>query len=104
MEGNIENDTNTMIYGFCDWSCLKSTEMGTKKAFVLISHLHKTCVSVFQVPDNAVMALVPKQVTAYNSVNNSTVSRTSASKYGKSTCFYTSSSFSSFFVIEPNCY
>lgn len=37
----------------------------------------------FQVPDNAVMALVPKQVTAYNSVNNSTVSRTSASKYGK---------------------
>uniref|UniRef100_A0A4W5KMH9 Plexin cytoplasmic RasGAP domain-containing protein n=2 Tax=Salmoninae TaxID=504568 RepID=A0A4W5KMH9_9TELE len=27
------------------------------------------------------MALVPKQVTAYNSVNNSTVSRTSASKY-----------------------
>lgn len=39
----------------------------------------------FQVPDNAVMALVPKQVTAYNSVNNSTVSRTSASKYGKLT-------------------
>ena len=36
-----------------------------------------------QVLDNAVMALVPKQVTAYNSVNNSTVSRTSASKYGK---------------------
>lgn len=36
-----------------------------------------------QVPDNAVMALVPKQVTAYNSVNNSTVSRTSASKYGE---------------------
>ncbi|TKS90846.1 Plexin-A4 Precursor [Collichthys lucidus] len=35
----------------------------------------------YQVPDNAVMALVPKQVTAYNSVNNSTVSRTSASKY-----------------------
>lgn len=34
-------------------------------------------------PDNAVIALVPKQVTAYNSVNNSTVSRTSASKYGK---------------------
>ncbi|XP_023999612.2 plexin-A4, partial [Salvelinus sp. IW2-2015] len=33
------------------------------------------------VPDNSVMALVPKQVTAYNSVNNSTVSRTSASKY-----------------------
>uniref|UniRef100_A0A8C7Z5M9 Plexin A4 n=1 Tax=Oryzias sinensis TaxID=183150 RepID=A0A8C7Z5M9_9TELE len=31
----------------------------------------------YQVPDNAVMALVPKQVTAYNSVNNSTVSRTS---------------------------
>ncbi|TNN65203.1 Plexin-A4 [Liparis tanakae] len=30
------------------------------------------------VTDNAVMALVPKQVTAYNSVNNSTVSRTSA--------------------------
>ncbi|TNM91343.1 hypothetical protein fugu_019723 [Takifugu bimaculatus] len=37
--------------------------------------------SHYQVPDNAVMALVPKQVTAYNSVNNSTVSRTSASKY-----------------------
>uniref|UniRef100_A0A8K9XX09 Plexin A4 n=1 Tax=Oncorhynchus mykiss TaxID=8022 RepID=A0A8K9XX09_ONCMY len=35
----------------------------------------------YQVPDNSVMALVPKQVTAYNSVNNSTVSRTSASKY-----------------------
>uniref|UniRef100_A0AAQ4R6W2 Plexin A4 n=1 Tax=Gasterosteus aculeatus aculeatus TaxID=481459 RepID=A0AAQ4R6W2_GASAC len=35
----------------------------------------------YQVTDNAVMALVPKQVTAYNSVNNSTVSRTSASKY-----------------------
>uniref|UniRef100_A0A673J068 Plexin-A4-like n=1 Tax=Sinocyclocheilus rhinocerous TaxID=307959 RepID=A0A673J068_9TELE len=35
----------------------------------------------YQVPDNAVVALVPKQVTAYNSVNNSTVSRTSASKY-----------------------
>uniref|UniRef100_A0AAY4CPN7 Sema domain-containing protein n=1 Tax=Denticeps clupeoides TaxID=299321 RepID=A0AAY4CPN7_9TELE len=35
----------------------------------------------YQVPDNAVAALVPKQVTAYNSVNNSTVSRTSASKY-----------------------
>lgn len=63
-------------------------------------------VSVFQVPDNAVMALVPKQVTAYNSVNNSTVSRTSASKYGKLTCFCTSSSFSdicvsfSHFVIQ----
>lgn len=44
------------------------------------------CICFFfppQVPDNAVMALVPKQVTAYNSVNNSTVSRTSASKYGK---------------------
>uniref|UniRef100_A0A672NFM3 Plexin-A4 n=1 Tax=Sinocyclocheilus grahami TaxID=75366 RepID=A0A672NFM3_SINGR len=35
----------------------------------------------YQVPDNAVVALVPKQVTTYNSVNNSTVSRTSASKY-----------------------
>ncbi|XP_066561226.1 plexin-A4 [Amia ocellicauda] len=35
----------------------------------------------YQVPDNSVVALVPKQVTAYNSVNNSTVSRTSASKY-----------------------
>lgn len=33
------------------------------------------------------MALVPKQVTAYNSVNNSTVSRTSASKYGECTPF-----------------
>ncbi|KAG7279639.1 hypothetical protein CRUP_019376, partial [Coryphaenoides rupestris] len=33
------------------------------------------------VPDNSIVALVPKQVTAYNSVNNSTVSRTSASKY-----------------------
>ncbi|XP_005164747.1 plexin-A4 isoform X1 [Danio rerio] len=37
--------------------------------------------SHYQVTDNAVVALVPKQVTAYNSVNNSTVSRTSASKY-----------------------
>uniref|UniRef100_A0A672LJZ4 Plexin-A4-like n=1 Tax=Sinocyclocheilus grahami TaxID=75366 RepID=A0A672LJZ4_SINGR len=35
----------------------------------------------YQVTDNAVVALVSKQVTAYNSVNNSTVSRTSASKY-----------------------
>ncbi|XP_015207910.2 plexin-A4 [Lepisosteus oculatus] len=35
----------------------------------------------YQVPDNSVVALVPKQVMAYNSVNNSTVSRTSASKY-----------------------
>lgn len=59
-------------------------------AFVLNSHLHNTCASVFQVPDNAVMALVPKQVTAYNSVNNSTVSRTSASKYGKLIGFCTS--------------
>lgn len=41
----------------------------------------------FQAPDNAVMALVPKQVTAYNSVNNSTVSRTSASKYGEQSGF-----------------
>ena len=38
--------------------------------------------SCVQVPENSVVALVPKQVTAYNSVNNSTVSRTSASKYG----------------------
>lgn len=36
-----------------------------------------------QVPDGSVVALVSKQVTAYNAVNNSTVSRTSASKYGK---------------------
>ncbi|XP_043920171.1 plexin-A4 [Protopterus annectens] len=35
----------------------------------------------YQVPDGSIVALVPKQVTAYNSVNNSTVSRTSASKY-----------------------
>uniref|UniRef100_A0A8B9C2F6 Plexin A4 n=1 Tax=Anser brachyrhynchus TaxID=132585 RepID=A0A8B9C2F6_9AVES len=33
------------------------------------------------VPDGSVVALVSKQVTAYNAVNNSTVSRTSASKY-----------------------
>lgn len=31
------------------------------------------------------VALVSKQVTAYNAVNNSTVSRTSASKYGEFT-------------------
>ncbi|XP_061107198.1 plexin-A4 [Conger conger] len=37
--------------------------------------------SHYQVPDNSVVAIVPKQVMAYNSVNNSTVSRTSASKY-----------------------
>ncbi|MGH0129419.1 UNVERIFIED_CONTAM: hypothetical protein FKN15_038749 [Acipenser sinensis] len=36
----------------------------------------------YQVPDSSLVALVPKQVTAYNAVNNSTVSRTSASKYG----------------------
>ncbi|XP_039617291.1 plexin-A4 [Polypterus senegalus] len=35
----------------------------------------------YQVPDGALVAIVPKQVTAYNAVNNSTVSRTSASKY-----------------------
>lgn len=35
-------------------------------------------------PDGSVVALVSKQVTAYNAVNNSTVSRTSASKYGES--------------------
>ncbi|RXM28955.1 Plexin-A4 [Acipenser ruthenus] len=35
----------------------------------------------YQVPDSSLVALVPKQVTAYNAVNNSTVSRTSASKY-----------------------
>ncbi|KAM9312690.1 plexin-A4 [Gastrophryne carolinensis] len=35
----------------------------------------------YQVPDGAVVALVSKQVTAYNAVNNSTVSRTSASRY-----------------------
>ncbi|XP_036375937.1 plexin-A4-like [Megalops cyprinoides] len=35
----------------------------------------------YQVPDNSVVALVPKQVMVYNSVNSSTVSRTSASKY-----------------------
>ncbi|XP_066489918.1 plexin-A4 isoform X1 [Tiliqua scincoides] len=35
----------------------------------------------YQVPDGSVVALVSKQVTAYNVVNNSTVSRTSASKY-----------------------
>lgn len=34
-------------------------------------------------PDGSVVALVSKQVTAYNTVNNSTVSRTSASKYGE---------------------
>lgn len=39
-----------------------------------------------QVPDGSVVALVSKQVTAYNAVNNSTVSRTSASKYGKGLC------------------
>lgn len=39
-----------------------------------------------QVPDGSVVALVSKQVTAYNAVNNSTVSRTSASKYGKDLC------------------
>ncbi|KAI1882012.1 hypothetical protein AGOR_G00246290 [Albula goreensis] len=37
--------------------------------------------SHYQVPDNSVMALVPRQVMLYNSVNNSTVSRTAASKY-----------------------
>ncbi|XP_018421566.1 PREDICTED: plexin-A4 [Nanorana parkeri] len=35
----------------------------------------------YQVPDGAVVALVSKQVTEYNAVNNSTVSRTSASRY-----------------------
>uniref|UniRef100_A0A8D1THI4 Plexin-A4 n=1 Tax=Sus scrofa TaxID=9823 RepID=A0A8D1THI4_PIG len=39
----------------------------------------------YQVPDGSVVALVSKQVTAYNAVNNSTVSRTSASKYGEFT-------------------
>lgn len=81
---------------------LKSTnKIAAWNGFLFLnSHLHNTCVSVFQVPDNAVMALVPKQVTAYNSVNNSTVSRTSASKYGKMTGFCISSSFSSICVRE----
>ncbi|XP_041058652.1 plexin-A4 isoform X1 [Carcharodon carcharias] len=35
----------------------------------------------YQVTDGSVVALVPKQTTAYNAANNSTVSRTSASKY-----------------------
>ncbi|RXN17719.1 plexin-A4 isoform X1 [Labeo rohita] len=55
-----DEDVTTKIEG--DWKRLN-----------MLSH--------YQVPDNAVVALVPKQVTAYNSVNNSTVSRTSASKY-----------------------
>lgn len=50
--------------------------------FPTLIYIKNVCLC-FQVPDNAVMALVPKQVTAYNSVNNSTVSRTSASKYGE---------------------
>uniref|UniRef100_A0A4W3IM62 Plexin A4 n=2 Tax=Callorhinchus milii TaxID=7868 RepID=A0A4W3IM62_CALMI len=37
----------------------------------------------YQVTDGSVLALVPKQTTAYNAVNNSSVSRTSASKYGE---------------------
>uniref|UniRef100_A0A8C1WHW8 Plexin A4 n=1 Tax=Cyprinus carpio TaxID=7962 RepID=A0A8C1WHW8_CYPCA len=55
-----DEDVTTKIEG--DWKRLN-----------MLSH--------YQVTDNAVVALVPKQVTAYNSVNNSTVSRTSASKY-----------------------
>ncbi|XP_026578546.1 plexin-A4-like, partial [Pseudonaja textilis] len=35
----------------------------------------------YQVPDGSLVALVSKQVTAYNAINNFTVSRTSASKY-----------------------
>uniref|UniRef100_H3AR86 Plexin A4 n=1 Tax=Latimeria chalumnae TaxID=7897 RepID=H3AR86_LATCH len=38
-------------------------------------------VMFYSVPDGSLLALVPKQVTAYNAVNNSSVSRTSASKY-----------------------
>ncbi|KAL7828196.1 hypothetical protein AOLI_G00313480 [Acnodon oligacanthus] len=57
---------------------LQDEDMTTKiesdwKRLNMLSH--------YQVPDNAVVALVPKQVTSYNSVNNSTVSRASASKY-----------------------
>ncbi|TTG93067.1 Plexin-A4 [Bagarius yarrelli] len=57
---------------------LQDEDMTTKiegdwKRLNMLSH--------YQVSDNALVALVPKQVTAYNSVNNSTVSRTSASKY-----------------------
>uniref|UniRef100_A0AAY5ETK9 Plexin-A4 n=1 Tax=Electrophorus electricus TaxID=8005 RepID=A0AAY5ETK9_ELEEL len=57
---------------------LQDEDMTTKiesdwKRLNMLSH--------YQVPDNTVVALVPKQVTAYNSVNNSTVSRTSAGKY-----------------------
>uniref|UniRef100_A0A8C1XEV4 Plexin A4 n=1 Tax=Cyprinus carpio TaxID=7962 RepID=A0A8C1XEV4_CYPCA len=55
-----DEDVTTKIE--CDWKRLN-----------MLTH--------YQVTDNAVVALVPKQVTAYNSVNNSTVSRTSASKY-----------------------
>nr|XP_023686880.1 plexin-A4 [Paramormyrops kingsleyae] len=55
-----DEDASTKIEG--DWKRLNT-----------LSH--------YQVPDNAVVALVPKQVMVYNSVNNSTVSRTSAGKY-----------------------
>lgn len=89
----MENDTNAMIYGFSDWLCQKSAQMKKTNGFCFDQSFAYNMCLVFQVPDNAVMALVPKQVTAYNSVNNSTVSRTSASKYGKTTCFCKSLSF-----------
>lgn len=51
--------------------------------FIIKNVISANCLTLLQVSDNALVALVPKQVTAYNSVNNSTVSRTSASKYGR---------------------
>ncbi|TRY82599.1 hypothetical protein DNTS_006578 [Danionella cerebrum] len=62
LDAIYKNDEDVTTKIECDWKRLN-----------ILSH--------YQVSDNAIVALVPKQVTAYNSVNNSTVSRTSASKY-----------------------
>lgn len=80
------DDLRVSFNGFCFHFC------SAQKLYV--------CLFFFftQVLDNAVMALVPKQVTAYNSVNNSTVSRTSASKYGKWVRFCSSWAVSGFSV------
>lgn len=92
MEGNTESDTYAVICFFSLFLVAVSEmctngERNTTENCYCFEEIY--IIFVFQVPDNAVMALVPKQVTAYNSVNNSTVSRTSASKYGKPASFCT---------------
>ncbi|KAG9345724.1 hypothetical protein JZ751_008868, partial [Albula glossodonta] len=87
----IESDWKrlNMLSHYQDPLEVKGKERRNPPHQVLLGRLPLSCVTAVlsamplreMVPDNSVVALVPKQVMAYNSVNNSTVSRTSASKY-----------------------